>query len=59
DEQVEAAVRAVASHRVIDEAWELTGQWADKAIAALDGLADSPVKTALKHFAQYVVSCDA
>ncbi len=59
DEQVEVAVKAVAAHRVIDQAWELTGQWADKAIAALDGLADSPVKTALQHFAQYVVSRDA
>lgn len=59
DEQVESAVRAVASHPVIDQAWELTGQWADKAIAALDGLAESPVKTALTHFAQYVVSREA
>src|SRR5699024_3857733 len=58
-EQVVAAVRAVASHRVIVEAWELTAQGADKAIAALEGMADSPVKTAPKHFAQYVVSRDA
>ena len=56
DEQVDAAVKAVASHPVIDQAWELTGQWADKAVRALDGLEDSPVKTALTQFAQYVVS---
>ena len=59
DEQVDTAVRAVASHHVIDQAWELTEQWAGKAIAALEGLADSPVKTALKQFAQYVISRDA
>ena len=59
DEQVDTAVRAVASHHVIDQAWELTEQWAGKAIAALEGLADSPVKTALKQFAQHVISRDA
>ena len=59
DEQLENAVRAVASHQVIERAWELTDQWARKAIDALDGLADSPVKTALQLFAEYVVSRDA
>ncbi len=59
DEQLENAVRAVASHQVIERAWELTDQWARKAIDALDGLTDSPVKTALQLFAQYVVSRDA
>jgi len=59
DEQVEVAVQAVASHPVIERAWEMTRQWADKAIAALEGLDDSPVKTALKLFAQYVVSREA
>lgn len=58
DEQVAAAVTAVASHPVIDRAWELTGQWSEKAIHALEGLAESPVKTALKLFAEYVVSRD-
>lgn len=59
DEQLEAAVKAVATHPIIDQAWALTEQWCDKAIAALDGLADSPVKTALVGFAKYVVSRDA
>lgn len=59
DDQVAAAVAAVAAHPVIDTAWELTSAWADKAIAALDTLEDSPVKTALRLFAQYVVSRDA
>ncbi|GAA4475687.1 polyprenyl synthetase family protein [Enteractinococcus fodinae] len=59
DEQLENAVRAVATHQVIERAWELTDQWARKAIDALDGLADSPVKTALQLFAEYVVSRDA
>ena len=59
DAQLENAVRAVATHQVIERAWELTDQWARKAIDALDGLADSPVKTALQLFAEYVVSRDA
>lgn len=59
DEQLDVAVRAVAAHPVIERAWELTGQWADKAIAALNRLEDSPVKTALTLFAQYVISRDA
>ena len=59
DEQLENAVQAVAAHQIIERAWELTEQWATKATEALDGLADSPVKTALQLFAQYVVSRDA
>ncbi|OAV59205.1 polyprenyl synthetase family protein [Enteractinococcus helveticum] len=59
DAQLSAAVDAVAAHPVIDRAWLLTQQWADKAIVALDGLQDSPVKTALADFARYVVSRDA
>lgn len=59
DAELAAAVEAVASHPVIDRAWLLTRQWADKAIVALDGLQDSPVKTALAGFARYVVSRDA
>ena len=59
DAQLAAAVDAVTSHAVIERAWLLTQQWADKAIAALDGLQDSPVKTALAEFARYVVSRDA
>lgn len=59
DAQLAAAVDAVVAHPVIDRAWLLTQQWADKAIAALDGLQDSPVKTALAGFARYVVSRDA
>jgi len=59
EEQVDAAVTAVANHSVIDTAWKMTTQWSDQAIAALNGLIDSPVKTALIEFAQYVVSRDA
>lgn len=59
DEQLERAVQAVASHEIIERAWELTEQWAKKATDALNGLEDSPVKTALKLFAEYVVSRDA
>jgi heptaprenyl diphosphate synthase len=59
DEQLSLAVQAVSTHQVIERAWELTEQWADKANAALDRLDDSPVKTALQLFAQYVVSRDA
>lgn len=59
DEQLTAAVQAVSSHPVIDQAWILTRQWSDRAITALDDLEDSPVKTALADFAEYVVSRDA
>ncbi|WP_431861098.1 polyprenyl synthetase family protein [Micrococcus terreus] len=56
DEQLAAAVQAVASHPVIDEAWTITRGWAEDARAALAPLPDSPVKVALEAFADYVVS---
>lgn len=59
DQQLAAAVRAVAEHPVIEEAWAITRGWAQDARAALAPLPDSPVKVALEAFADYVVSRQA
>jgi heptaprenyl diphosphate synthase len=59
DDQLSAAVAAVAAHPVIESAWEITRGWAADARAALAPLPDSPVKDALEAFADYVVRRDA
>ncbi|MGM7671409.1 polyprenyl synthetase family protein [Microbacterium sp. A93] len=58
DEQLAAAVAAVSTHPVIEQAWEITRGWAADAVQALEPLADSPVKGALVAFADYVVDRD-
>ena len=55
DEQLDAAVQAVKSHPVIDEAWSLTRAWAARAKQALEPLEPTPVTEALAQFADYVV----
>ncbi|WP_183644284.1 polyprenyl synthetase family protein [Neomicrococcus lactis] len=56
DEQLAAAVDAVANHPATNEAWAVARQWADEARAALAPLADGPVKRSLLDFADAVVS---
>src|SRR5699024_12276433 len=59
EEQEDAAVTAVANHSVIDTAWKMTTQWTDQAIAALNGLIDARVRTAVVESAESGVSRDA
>lgn len=56
EEQLTAAVDAISAHPVIEQSWEMTRQWSQRAIAALEPLPDSPVKSALVDFANYVVN---
>lgn len=55
DEALERAVAALAVHPVMTRAWEITYDWADRAIAALAPLPESTAKAALISFAHAVV----
>lgn len=55
DEALDEAVSAVAAHPVMEESWQIAHSWAEKAKAAISGLPDSTVKTALNFFADAVV----
>lgn len=55
DEALAEAVAAVVAHPVMEESWQTARSWAEKAKAAISGLPDSTVKTALNSFADAVV----
>ncbi|MGW9550027.1 polyprenyl synthetase family protein [Citricoccus zhacaiensis] len=59
DEQLAAAVAAVSAHPVIEQAWDITRGWSADAVEALAPLPESPVKSALVAFADYVVNRDS
>ncbi|NIH71362.1 MULTISPECIES: polyprenyl synthetase family protein [Auritidibacter] len=54
-EQVNQALEAIATHPVLERAWELTRVWERKALESIENLDDSPIKQALIAFAHYVV----
>jgi heptaprenyl diphosphate synthase len=54
-EDLPGVLASLRSHPVMDQASEITQQWSQKAIAALDPLPASSVKSALIAFAQAVV----
>lgn len=55
DEQLATAVAAVTAHPVMDEAWAMTRERAERAKQVLEPLPESVVKQALAGFADYVV----
>ena len=55
DEALAEAVAALGAHEVIDRAWQITYDWADKAIEAIADLPESTAKAALISFAHAVV----
>lgn len=54
-EALPRVLAALRNHSVLDQAIEITNDWADRAIAALEPLPQSNVKTALTAFAKAVV----
>ncbi|MFJ2621566.1 polyprenyl synthetase family protein [Glutamicibacter sp. NPDC087344] len=59
DEALAKAVDAVASHRSVQDAWNVARRWADDAIEVLAPLPDGTVKSALISFADAVVTREA
>jgi heptaprenyl diphosphate synthase len=55
DAQLALAVRKLREHPALEEAYQLAKTWATDAVAALAPLPDSPVKDALRVFAEAVV----
>mgnify|MGYP002721480784 CR=1 FL=1 len=55
DEALAEAVAAVVAHPVMEESWQTARSWAERAKAAIAGLPDSTLKTALNSFADAVV----
>jgi len=55
DAQLAKAVELLRAHPALEEAYQTAKQWADDAVLALAPLPDSPVKDALRVFAEAVV----
>jgi len=55
DAQLAKAVELLRAHPALEEAFQTAKQWADDAVLALAPLPDSPVKDALRVFAEAVV----
>jgi heptaprenyl diphosphate synthase len=55
DSQLAKAVELLRAHPALEEAYQTAKQWADEAVLALAPLPDSPVKDALRVFAEAVV----
>jgi heptaprenyl diphosphate synthase len=55
DAQLSKAVELLRAHPALEEAYQTAKQWADDAVLALAPLPDSPVKDALRVFAEAVV----
>jgi len=55
DAQLAKAVELLRAHPALEEAYQTAKQWADEAVLALAPLPDSPVKDALRVFAEAVV----
>lgn len=55
DAQLALAVRKLREHPALEEAYQLAKTWATDAVAALAPMPDSPVKDALRVFAEAVV----
>ena len=55
DAQLELAVSKLRKHPALEEAYQLARTWAQDAVAALAPLPESPVKEALRVFAEAVV----
>ncbi|MCX6495989.1 MAG: polyprenyl synthetase family protein [Rhodoluna sp.] len=55
DDQLALAVARLREHPALEEAYQLAKKWAADAVAALAPLPDSPVKDALRVFAEAVV----
>jgi heptaprenyl diphosphate synthase len=55
DAQLALAVSKLREHPALEEAYQLAKTWATDAVAALAPLPDSPVKDALRVFAEAVV----
>lgn len=55
DSDLETAVRWITAHPVMDEAWQVAKQWADRAVHVISPLPESTVKQALLSFAAAVV----
>lgn len=55
DVQLAKAVELLRAHPALEEAYQTAKQWADDAVLALAPLPDSPVKDALRVFAEAVV----
>jgi heptaprenyl diphosphate synthase len=55
DDQLALAVRKLREHPALEESYQLAKTWATEAVAALAPLPDSPVKDALRVFAEAVV----
>jgi len=55
DDQLALAVAGLREHPALEEAYQLAKKWAADAVAALAPLPDSPVKDALRVFAEAVV----
>ena len=55
DAQLAKAVELLRAHPALEEAYQIAKRWADEAVLALAPLPDSPVKDALRVFAEAVV----
>ena len=55
DAQLALAVKLLRAHPALEEAYQLAKSWAQEAVAALAPLPESPVKDALRVFAEAVV----
>jgi len=55
DAQLARAVELLRAHPALEQAYQTARQWADEAVLALVPLPDSPVKNALRVFAEAVV----
>ena len=55
DAQLARAVELLRAHPALEQAYQTARQWADEAVLALAPLPDSPVKDALRVFAEAVV----
>lgn len=55
DAQLAKAVELLRAHPALEEAYQIAKGWADEAVLALAPLPDSPVKDALRVFAEAVV----
>ena len=55
DAQLARAVELLRAHPALEQAYQTARQWADEAVLALAPLPDSPVKNALRVFAEAVV----
>jgi heptaprenyl diphosphate synthase len=55
DDQLALAVSKLREHPALEEAYQLARKWSAEAVEALAPLPDSPVKDALRVFAEAVV----